>query len=136
MQVFSWVYVLTAFAFLFLPELLRTVINWDLTLFPSLAAMPVPVEGFWRVMSGAMVAMLVLLSRAAARDPDNREYAIIHLVSKLVSTFGFAALLYLDKPMIAYAVGIMTDLPIALALIAFLYTWSGPSRGTKKARTA
>lgn len=131
MQVFTWIYVIMTCLFLFVPETLRSIINWDLTFFPSMIPMPAPVEGFWRVMSGAMVAMLALIARASAQDPDNQTYAIVHLASKLISTAGFTALLILERPMIGYAVGILSDFPIALALMAFLYTWPAG----KKSRT-
>ncbi len=120
MRVFGYVYAVGAATFLFLPQRIFDLINSVPQHIGFLVTIPPASEYFWLPLATSMMVMLSVLSFLAATHPHHRGYPLTILISKISSTAAFSLLLVTHQPYFAYLLGILTDLPIALALGYFM----------------
>jgi hypothetical protein len=128
MRFLGVIYALGALAFFFFPQQLFYLINVGPKVFSVTEAIPDSVERFWLVLATSMMAMLSALSFLSAESPGTRGYALVHLLSKVVSSVGFIYVFLNDKTYFAYLLGIVTDLSIALVLVWSMVRISGELR--------
>jgi hypothetical protein len=114
MRVLAVVYALGALLFFFFPNEIFYLINVGPKVFKITEAMPDSVEHFWLVLATSMMAMLSALSLLAAESPRIHGYALVHILSKTVSTAGFVYCFAAGPRYFGYLVGIATDLPLAV----------------------
>jgi hypothetical protein len=119
MRAFGILYILVASVLFFLPDQLFSLINLVPEIFTVGEPIPLPTERFWLVLAVSMVSMLSAISFLAAKSPQIRGYAFVHVLSKVVSVLGFLYVFRNHQPYFAYLVGVITDAPIAV-IVAFV----------------
>lgn len=118
MRFLGVLYALSGLTFFFLPSFVFNLLNLIPSIFTAMAQLPPSSEHFWLPLATSMMAMLTFVCFAAAAAPENRAYAWVHFVAKVVSSAGY--LYYLlndpiaDKFVFAYLIGVITDAPIAI----------------------
>lgn len=120
MRFLGVLYAIAGLIFFFFPKFVFTLLNIIPSIVP-MAQLPPSTEHFWLPLATSMMAMLTFLCFAAAVAPENRTYAWVHFVAKVVSSAGY--LYYFvnfpieNKFVFAYLVGVLTDAPIALLVL-------------------
>src|SRR5579859_5573702 len=89
MRIFSFIYLIGALLFFFMPEEIFYLINVGPKVFKAFEEIPIPSEHFWVVLTTSMMAMLALCSLLSSIYPAVKGYVFIHLESKAVSVAGF-----------------------------------------------
>lgn len=141
MRILGVLYALAGCVFYFFPKLVFAVLNILPSMTASLAPLPESSERFWVPLAFSMMIMLSALSFAAAAAPQQRGYAWIHILSKLVSSLGYFYYFLHERPdgmpVFGYLAGVITDLPIALfVLLITLRAAMAPRRVAVEAPSA
>lgn len=118
MRFLGGLYAISGLTFFFFPGFVFNLLNLLPGIFTAMAELPRSSEHFWLPLATSMMAMLTFLCFAAAAAPENRTYAWVHFVAKVVSSVGYLYYLFNDpiaeKYVFAYLIGVITDAPIAL----------------------
>lgn len=118
MRVLGVIYALGAISFFFFPDEVFYLLNNGPNVFKLGLVIPPSVEHFWLVLASSMMAMLAALSFLAAESPRIKGYALVHVLSKTVSTAGFIYSYLHHQHYFAYAVGALVD-----GSLAIFVTW-------------
>ena len=114
-------YIIGACLFFFQADLMFAALNY----FPNQLGWfnPIPDAGasFWQPLVFSMMLMLVALSWASLKEPQNTRYLQIHLLSKIISTAGFFYMFWFHGHYFAYLAGVLTDGHIALFVYYLLF---------------
>lgn len=119
MRIFTFVYIIVASTFFFMPDELFYLINVGPKVFKAFQEIPVPTERFWSVLATAMVAMLSVTSFYSSLYPKQKGFVLIHLVSKTVSVAGLSYMFLRHQPYFAYLFGAVVDSSVILIVAGF-----------------
>ncbi len=85
----------------------RAIFGWS---HPPLS---LPSENFWQVLAVSMMAVITVAAIKAARDiRQNIDYVKLIIISKFVSSLGFAVCFFTDGAFFAYLAGFVIDFSI------------------------
>ncbi len=112
-------YLAVGLIFLLVPDLITYVMNAAPRTVGWGELLPDSSERFWVVLAVSMMGMLTALSFLASESPGTRGYALVHILSKILSTVGFLYMYFNHRPYFAYLAGAATDFPLAI-LVTFL----------------
>ncbi len=117
MRVLGVVYLAAGAGFFFFPAETFYLINVGPKVFKMFQDVPESTERFWLVLTFSMMMMLSFIAFYSSFQPKNYALALVHLLSKLISTLGFVYVFFNSAPLFAYIVGAATDGTIFLVVL-------------------
>ena len=123
MRVFTIIYFVGGLLFFFMPNELFYLINIGPKVFKIAHELPIyenPHEKFWLTLAVSMMSMLCLLSYSSSKNPDQKDYILIHMIAKITSVTGFIFLFVKDHAYFGYIVGAITD-SMVIMIVLFFY---------------
>lgn len=136
MRVLGVIYLAVGLLFLFLPDLITYAMNVVPRTVGWGELLPDSSERFWLVLAVSMMGMLTAISFLAAETPGTKGYALVHILSKVLSTVGFLYMYFNHRRYFAYLVGATTDFPIAIIVTYYTLRTAGKTSGVAAAQPA
>lgn len=126
-KIMALIYFIVGLVFLLLTNpLLAAMNNIHALLPPSLGLLPTaqPPDHFWIIIVFSMMMMLVFSCRQISLNPFDISWHQILILSKGISTMGFALFFFFHFPCISYLIGFFTDFPLLLLSVYIMKQFS------------